>query len=264
MLLPRASLREYVSMNLKFEQTGLQAIVYDGDLVEQPDFQWFDPEYWLANHAVRGMQSGRGNTLTIETPVGPAVLRNYLRGGWAAHLSRDRYIYTGFSRSRPFREMQLLARLRDMRLPVPLPLAAACRRHGLTYSGALLTRQIDGATTLADRLGDIQGERSGWIAVGQCIRRFHLAGIAHPDLNARNILLSSHAGDSGQVHLVDFDRGSLSPAGRRHCLANLRRLRRSLEKLWPEPQLNGLEGCWLELINGYNEYSDGGKSDGLA
>ena len=69
----------------------------------------------------------------------------------------------------------------------------------------------------------------------------------HADLNARNILV----GPGDAIHLVDFDRARFAPAGSRLFDANLSRLRRSLEKLWPVPVRVGIDACWTRLLEGY-------------
>ena len=251
-------------MNLKYEQTGLHAIVYDADQIEQAGEYLFDPAYWQQNNAITRTASGRGTALMLETPFGPAVLRTYLRGGWAARFSRSRYLFTGFDRSRPVAEMRLLARLWCSGLPVPQPLAAYCRRQGITCSGALLTRRISKARTLADQLEELTPGHPGWCLIGACIRKFHDAGVIHPDLNASNILLRDRNGEPGQVFLVDFDRASVRRAGKRDCKANLDRLDRSLRKIWPALRMGGLSECWAELIKGYNEAGNTIRKNDLA
>ena len=98
-------------MNLKFEQTGCRAIVYDADCMPPPGPELFDAEYWQRTGAISATAPGRGNALMLETPFGSAVMRAYLRGGRAARLSHDRYLFTGFDRCRPLAEARMLAEL---------------------------------------------------------------------------------------------------------------------------------------------------------
>jgi 3-deoxy-D-manno-octulosonic acid kinase len=86
-----------------------------------------------------------------------------------------------------------------------------------------------------------------WRQTGECIRRFHDAGVYHADLNARNILLDVHF----KVWLIDFDRAKTIAAGSRKFEANLSRLLRSLQKVWPREN-NDLVKCWDSLMAGYN------------
>jgi 3-deoxy-D-manno-octulosonic acid kinase len=84
---------------------GSLVIVYDADRVQQPGPELFDPGYWQRVGAVAGQAPGRGSALLLDTPFGAAVLRQYLRGGWPARISRDRYVFTGYERSRPVAEL---------------------------------------------------------------------------------------------------------------------------------------------------------------
>jgi len=239
-------------MNLKLEQTALSAIVYDADCIQQPALSLFDPAYWRSIGAVRQTAPGRGHALMLDTTYGPLVMRSYRRGGWAARFSHDRYLFTGFSRSRSLMEMRLLADCVRLGLPVPQPVAGLCLRHGLTCSAALLTRRIMPAYTLADLLDRQSVREIEWLRTGRCIRRFHDAGVVHPDLNVRNILFGEHGGSRDDVYLIDFDRAYFHVGSRRPFRAGLNRLHRSLQKTWPMSGKRALENCWAQLIAGYN------------
>jgi len=224
-----------------------QVIVYDADCIEQPGTELFDAESWEQSGSLVGLAEGRGSALLLETSFGLAVLRRYLRGGQAARFSRDHYFFTGFERSRPLLEFNILVSLQSLGLPAPHPLAAQCVRDGLFYSGSLLTRRIPDVVPLADLLGCEEAGAELWRAIGACIRRFHEQGVVHADLNARNILVRGHE----TVYLIDFDRARIEKDAHRSFEANLRRLRRSLEKLWPGGERQNLEECWSALMQGY-------------
>ena len=114
---------------------------------------------------------------------------------------------------------------------------------------------------LADLLGaelqgpDPHGNGSAggelWSAVGKCIRHFHENGVVHADLNARNILIRGTDG----VYLIDFDRAKIVNAARGLFESNLRRLRRSLDKLWPRGQEDKLQHSWACLQKAYRAES---------
>jgi len=225
-----------------------RVIVYDADRIQQPGTLLFDADAWAQKGAITGMAQGRGNALMLETEFGSAVLRHYLRGGWVGRFNRDRYLYTGFEKSRPLAEFRVLAELYQSGLPVPRPLAAQCVRDGLFYRGDLLTQRIPGATPLADMADDILSSEHLWQATGACIRTFHDHGVAHADLNARNILIDK----SNTVFLIDFDRARVQVGASGFFQANLKRLHRSLAKFFnPEQLLRG----WAQLLQGYNESS---------
>jgi len=223
-------------------------IVYDAGRLEQPGAELFDPDWWRARGAVTGEAAGRGSAWFIDAPFGAAVLRRYLRGGLPGRFIRDRYLFTGWRRSRPVAEFRILETLAAAGLPAPAPLAAAVQRHGLTWSGSLLTRLIPSTRTFADLLVEHSDDHPLWQRIGACIRRFHDAGVVHADLNARNILVDA----DGAVFLVDFDRAHVRPGARRRFRRNLARLRRSLEKLWPDSLgAQALDEGWRALERGY-------------
>ena len=230
-------------------------IVYDADLIQQPGAHLFVAETWERSGSVVGQAPGRSTALFLETDFGPAVLRHYLRGGWAAHLSRDRYVYTGLERSRPIAEFHMLDKLYKLGLPVPRPLAAQCAREGLFYSGDLMTRRLLDVVPLADLPDTQHNDPAMWIATGACIRQFHDRGLVHADLNARNILVGSES----TVYLIDFDRAQIRQGARNLFEANLRRLQRSLRKFLAPGQL---EQGWQYLRRGYKEGPSGQSTAG--
>ena len=237
-------------MKIRSHRQESLAIVYDADRLQQPGPALFDPERWKRQGGLAGYAIGRGSALLLETGFGPAVLRQYLRGGWPARLSRDRYFFTGYERSRPLAEFRMLAALSGLGLPVPAPLAALCERRGLLYRGWLLMQRILQVQPLADLLGPGSFDTAPWQRVGAVIRTFHDAGVVHADLNARNILVA----EDGSVYLVDFDRARLSVGDAGAFRSNLERLKRSLDKLWPLAEGDGLAAaCWGELLNGYGQ-----------
>jgi 3-deoxy-D-manno-octulosonic acid kinase len=167
---------------------------------------------------------GRGAAWFVHTDAGPAVLRHYRRGGLAARVSQERYLWVSAERSRGFHEFRLLRRLRELDLPVPAPLVAGYWRSGRTYRAALLVERIVGARSLGELLDS--GLPPAWAAIGGAIARFHRAGAFHADLNVDNVLMDPH----GTIWLIDFDRGALRKPARRWQQGNLERLQRSLRK----------------------------------
>lgn len=222
-------------------------IVYDADRIPQPGPELFEPAHWQDRGAVAGEAAGRGRALLLETAFGPAVLRQYLRGGWPARFSRECYLFLGYARARPLAEFEVLAELAQAGLPVPPPLAALCVRQGLCYRGWLLMERILDVTPLADLLAAHSEDAALWRHCGEIVRRFHKAGVVHADLNARNLLV----GPNQEIHLVDFDRARIREGDVAGFRRNLARLKRSLEKLWPAAARNRLEPCWQWLLDGY-------------
>lgn len=234
-------------MNPRSDKQALTLIVYDADRIQHPEAQIFDIGYWETQGGVTGEAVGRGSAWFLETPFGDAVLREYLRGGLPGRFVRKHYLFTGWRRSRPVAEFNILVELHRLGLPVPRPLAALTRRCGLLYTGSLLTARIHGARTVADVMAARSADAAFWARVGACIRRFHDQGVVHADLNARNILVD----ETNAVYLIDFDRAKRTPGATARFAANLERLKRSFEKLWPEADRGRLADCWSSLEQGY-------------
>ena len=219
------TLRGGVDMLEEIRKSGEDCILHDARFARTVTPEWFEHGYWHQREQWMAVSGGRGAGGRVGDD-GKWFLRHYLRGGKAALVSPDRYVYLGPGRVRSFAEFRLLASMHKDGLPVPRPVAAHYRVNGLTYSANLITEWIGGARTLAGalRAKDDPGTVMG--RVGTVAARFHLAGICHADLNANNILI----GRRGEVWLVDFDRARRRrPGGWRN--SRLQRLKRSLEKL---------------------------------
>jgi 3-deoxy-D-manno-octulosonic acid kinase len=201
------------------------AIVFDGARLRQATQEWLDPEHW-DNRAEPVRDGGRGAAWFVSGTFGDAVLRRYRRGGVAARLSRDRYLWLGRDRVRSAAEFRLLGQLRAAGLPVPAPLVAGWWRRGAFYRQAILIERIPGARSLASWLPGRVAE-APWAAVGRTLARFHRHRLDHADLNAHNILVDGN----GAVWLIDLDRGVLRDADGAWREGNLDRLQRSLAKI---------------------------------
>ncbi|MFP4607098.1 MAG: 3-deoxy-D-manno-octulosonic acid kinase [Thiohalospira sp.] len=205
-------------------------ILHDGRLGAVFPAELFRPE----SAAIRGGGTGRGEaaflSATRKTEAGEEavalVLRHFRRGGLLGRMLGDRYIRNGLARSRPVREWRLMRELRRQGLPVPAPVAVRVAPRGLIYRGDLITERLEGAVPLADLLEAGNASLTLWQVVGATIARFHAAGAWHADLNVRNILVDEGSG----VWLIDWDRGRLGVGRAGPLRANLRRLRRSLDK----------------------------------
>lgn len=209
----------------------------------------FEPAWWRAQGAALGTATGRGTVMFVRAPDGDGawVLRHYLRGGRVALISRDRYLWTGLESTRAWREWRLTARLRELGLPVPAPVAARVVRHGPAYTGDLLTRRIEDTHTLADVLRKEPLPAGAWRRLGATLRRFHFAGVRHDDINVSNILV--HA--DGGFHVIDFDKAALVAAGPWRE-RNLARFHRSLEKHCRlAPGFAFTSADWAALLAGY-------------
>jgi len=255
-------------------------ILYDALRWRNPAPEMFTHAYWVERGAHQEFTGGRASVSFVRAGDARWVLRHYRRGGLAARVLSDQYLWLGAERTRCFSEWRLLARLVRLGLPVPAPVGARYVRNGVCYRADLITEQLPAAVTLAQALADpvasreagssgsspsraIAGssaagagasvpvlDRARWQAVGETIARFHALGVHHADLNAHNILLGQ---DGAAVYVLDFDRGRIRPRGSWEAQV-LARLQRSLLKIQAAQGLGESvfgERQWGWLMAGY-------------
>lgn len=235
-------------MNPTEKHDGAQHVLYDADQLTTIEPRYFDAAALARDGLLRGTAQGRGTTHFVEIAGLDCVLRHYRRGGLVAGLLGDRYWRATLPESRAWREWHLLADLSAQGLSVPVPVATRVVTRGPFYRADIIMQRVPDSRSLNQALQDGPLSAAQWQAIGHCIRRFHRAGVYHADLNAHNILL----GDDAAVWLIDFDRGEIRPPSRDWQMANLERLRRSLDKL------SGLhtafhfgEADWQQLMAGW-------------
>lgn len=206
---------------------------------------------------------GRGRVLSVARPDGPAgrwVVRHYHRGGALAGVLGDRYVRGPLPR--PLREFRLLRALETLGVPAVRPVGAAVYPAGPFYRGDLVTEWASGSRDLArvlfgmGQLEEPPGRAPGGAgsgpapaagtaaahrprdpspedamrAAGALVRCLHDAGVLHPDLNLKNILVTN--GLPGVRALaVDLDRARIrARIGDRARRRMLERFERSLRK----------------------------------
>lgn len=237
-------------MRSSIQRRGGALILADAQLPEVLGPEHFDPAWWAARGASDRIEGGRGGVVELraqafhESLSGRWVLRHYRRGGSVASAMGDRYLRTPAGMTRAFREWRLLAQCVELNLPVPRPVACCVRPSGIFVRQDLITWQVPDAVSLSAIFG--AGTPVDWEAVGRAIGCCHAAGLDHADLNAHNILLSPQG-----VVLLDLDRGRLRVPDLRWQEGNLRRLRRSLEKLAGSLGNEVDEAGWTALLRGH-------------
>lgn len=238
-------------MNIKEYHSNGLAIIYDEDTLSS-----FSPLIFhrcALKQARKVGRTGRGETFMFHYNGLNLVHKHYRRGGVYSQFIKETYFYLDPARTRMWREFNLLRHMHQHGLPVPLPVAVRCyRRHFMTCRGDLITRQIEGTETLAERLMRGGLTRKLWEDVGATIRKFHDHEVNHADLNAHNILLDH----KGKVFLIDFDKGRIGPSGKTSWKeANLVRLLRSLNKIQNSGAgLHFSQADWQWLLQGYEQY----------
>lgn len=241
-------------MTVLLRETPQGAILCDAGVAGHIEASWFELSHWRGRGGSEDTPAGRGGAAFVETPLGPLVLRRYLRGGLAARLSRDRYVFTGAERTRGFAEFRMLATLCAVGLRVPRPVAAFYRRTGMLYRAAILLARIEGVTRLCELLD--RADPRMFAEVGAAVGRLHRARVWHADLNADNILLDRE----GSVWLVDFDRARVrnEPGDPAWALGNLARLRRSMFKFRAPERMADFECAWTALLEAHARTLRGG------
>jgi tRNA A-37 threonylcarbamoyl transferase component Bud32 len=171
-----------------------------------------------------------------------AVVRTFRRGGAMRHLNGGRY----FLGHRAFAELRAAETARRAGVRTPLPLAATERGAGLGYTAHFATLWIPDARDLVARLADPGRDEGHQLLAeaGRQVGRMHGAGVAHPDLNLRNLLVRG-----AEVYLLDFDRARVYPGPVPGCQRerDLLRLARSARKLRAPVGPDG----WAAFREGY-------------
>ena len=225
-----------------------QHIRYDADIFKNIDDVSFNSKVWAQRSSIVGFAEGRGTTFFVQHQGRDFVLRHYQRGGLVTQLSKEKYIWLGLGFSRPWREWNLLEKMLQLGLPVPVPAAIKVERKWLSYTADIMMHRIPHSRTLMNILTQEELVEGYWITIGSVIRRFHENGVFHADLNAHNILLD----DGGRCYLIDFDRCKFKTPDIKWQKENLSRLRRSLNKEQKnEKAFHFSEGNWRSLLRGY-------------
>lgn len=252
----------------KIKKMGDSYILYDADIIAEPTVQLFDGDYHTKQDAQQNNSSssavpgiGRARvvyfSLDNKEDTKTLVLKHYYRGGAVASISKDKYLGRNVVKSRAFREWRLLKKMRELGLPVPVPVAAHMQKGWLAYRADLITEKIENSVTLADVITEKTLPAEQWQHIGACIKAFHQNYIYHADLNARNILLVPLSAPSevslDAVYLIDFDNSGFRVTSESWKMANLARLKRSLLKFKNNFSARFSEGDWNQLLKGYKD-----------
>lgn len=189
---------------------------------------------WARAHPERRAFTGRLPAFAVPlTDCGArVVVRHAYHGGLLGRLRGDIFL----APTRAPREVAMALFLRRLGVATPRVMAY------VTYAaGAMLrrcdvaTEEVPDATDLATFLAsaDADSREAAWRATALLLGRLQQAGVWHPDLNARNVLLArTEDSDALTAVLLDIDRAQLVlPGDPQLAAANLQRLIRSLRKL---------------------------------
>lgn len=189
-----------------------------------------------ASSSANGDRLGRGETVLVRLSDGKtALVRNCLRGGFAARLWRDRYFCIWGQIPRPISELSVLGHLHG-KVRVPGPIAAAVNYGplNLSYRGLVVTEYLDGAQNLLVLGKTVGQEQTANGAFSNCCflagceaRKMLECKVFHPDLHLGNVLIMGDA-----AYLIDFDRAEVTTSLDENVAASrlLARWTRSAEK----------------------------------
>ncbi len=203
------------------------------------------PLYDLAGRAVGALElRGRGPVYAVPSERGRWVVRHCRRGGALGPVLGDRFLRGG--PPRPFREMHASWEARRRGIPTPRVLAAVVYPSGAFYRGDVVSEYVPEARDLASLLFGVSGpdgrpsaeppledpeRRTAALKdAAYLLGRMARAGVDHPDLNAKNVLLEAGSRSRG-ASLVDLDKARIAPPGQAVPSGPMReRLQRSLRK----------------------------------
>ena len=168
-----------------------------------------DPEQII--NAIRLRPQGESEKLGGRSPVvytmlrsvGNVVVKSYKRGGLLGVFNRSLHIR--FSREgdevRSAQEFLMLQRVRALGIGAPEPLAWVSE-GGFIYKAWLITREIEGAQTLAKLAMEDREKASQYmLALEPIVHALIQQRIFHVDFHAGNVVLDSQ----GALHVLDFD-----------------------------------------------------------
>ena len=229
------------------------AMIFDASVIPEASERSFSAAGWESVRPVENVlnSGGRGNTLILANGQQEFVLRHFRRGGLIGRFVRDRYLWSGEDRTRPFAEWRVLQRLANLGMPVPRPAVARYSRSGPFYTADIITVRVPGIRALSARIAEPKTANVDWSGIGATLRSFHDQGVNHADLSAHNLQID----DSGKAWLLDFDQARFMEPGSWQQ-GNLARLHRSLRKVKGlDPSVRYVEQHWEQLLAGYFQAS---------
>jgi len=213
--------------------------------------KYFEPSWLIAENLITRTASGRGLVYFFSALGENCVLRHYYRGGFVAKLSNDKFISKPLEQSRPYKELNLLAKLHSAGLNVPKPIAARLKNSSFTYTADIITATIPSAQELHEYILKQPLKHLIWERIGATLRQMHDLQACHYDINVKNVLLQEDGEQSKTIYLLDFD-GCKIRDGDTWKSANLGRFKRSLEKQRAKysPYYYD-DDCWESIERGY-------------
>lgn len=177
--------------------------------------------------------------ITLGDSCGKVVVRHSMRGGVFARTGTDLFLPP----TRGLRELVNSLRLRLAGVPTPEVVAVVSYRAGpFLRRSDVATREIAEShdlTVVLAGMSNSEHRNSCLRATGNLVAALARAGAHHPDLNARNVLITWDSPDGARAHVLDVDRIRFHlPGDPMVRTANIARLSRSLRKLRDKSELD--------------------------
>ncbi len=195
------------------------------------------------------------------------LVRRFSHGGLMRWLTGHRFL----SPARPFRELILADSLLRAGIKTPRVVAARALKTFGGWRLDLMTTRIEDSVDLGWVLGAArQGElsipvrRAILVALGSLVRKLHLHGCAHADLQPGNLLINRSALDGGDVSLwvLDLDRSEqVDKLTRAERHANLARLYRHVARRDEQFGSCFSRADGVRFFRGYNPDGDIWRAD---
>ena len=201
-------------------------IQYNPDVFDNFSSKLFNTDYISKEGLIKSEINGRGKTPEIEFEGRRLFLKHYIRGGFAAKISYDKYFFDSIASTRSVKEYNFLNNLFSKDLPVPKPAALQVIINKFTYTADLITCKIENVGTLHDFIMNSKMNSNLWDALEGTLEKFYNENVYHSDLNSKNVLIDKN----NNFHLVDFD-NSYFFYFLKLFLKSIMRLERSLFKL---------------------------------
>jgi hypothetical protein len=189
---------------------------------------------YAAHHPEARAMRGRALAYAVPLPDGATrvVVRRSRHGGLLAPLTGEIF----FGGTRAPHELEVSLRLTREGIPTPEVIAYSTYEVApLLRRADVATREVTGAADLATTLEsdrDPAAVRDAVRGVARLLARMASAGVRHPDLNVRNVLIARDANGDREAWLLDVDRVWFDiPRHPRVREANLSRFSRSARKL---------------------------------
>ena len=158
-------------------------IQYDPDVFDNFSSKLFNIDYISKEGLIKSVTDGRGKALELQYENKSYFIKHYIRGGFVAKVSYDRYILRSLASTRAVKEYNLLNIMNEKGLPVPKAAALQIIMSRFTYKADLITRTIENEGTLYEFIKNKKMNNKLWDELGITLERFFQEHVYHSDLN---------------------------------------------------------------------------------